>query len=119
MSIVVLATLVWQVIDFLRELTNWRTNKSAVITQASAWVGGVLIMLIGAHAAVTQHLTFPGMDRPLGSLDGASIILAGLLASSLASSLVDVKQALDTTDSAVKPALLPSSSGSPGAPGGI
>lgn len=106
MEIVLFATLIWQVIDFLRELTDFGTNKSSIVTQATAWGGGILLVVVAAHAQVTQTLTLPGIATPLGKLDAGSIVLVGLLASSLASSIVDVKQAVDGSDSAVKPPLL-------------
>lgn len=113
MSILLFATLVWQIIDFLRELSDIGRNKSSIITQATAWVGGILLVAIAAHASVTAALTFPGLDQPLGNLDFGSTILVGLMAASLASSLVDTKQAVDNRDSSAKPPLIPSSSAPP------
>lgn len=106
MTYVLFAALVWQVVDFLRELTNLSTNKSAVVTQACAWVGGIMLIALAAHAAVTEAVVMPGMSVALGKLDWPSVVLVGLLASSLASTGVDVKQALDGSDSAAKPQLL-------------
>jgi hypothetical protein len=117
MDAVLYATIVWQVIDFLRELTNLKTQKSAVLTQATAWLGGIILVAIGSHAKVTADLVLPGMSTSLGHLDGSSQILYGLAVASLASSLVDVKQAFDRSDSAVKPSLLPSAPSSPPAGG--
>lgn len=101
------ATLVWQVVDFLRELTNLKTQKSAVVTQATAWLGGIIIVVLASHAKVSADLVLPGMSTALGHLDGSSQVLYGLMVASLGSSAVDVKQALDRSDSAVKPPLLP------------
>jgi hypothetical protein len=106
MSIVLFAGLIWQVVDFLRELTQFSSNKSSIVTQLTAWAGGILLVAVAAHAAVTAALTFPGLDQPLGKLDAGSIILVGLMAASLASSLVDTKQAIDNSDSAAKPPLV-------------
>ncbi len=106
METVVFASLVLQVTDFLRELAHVRTNVSSVVTQAAAWVAGIVLTIIAAHAAVTADLVIPGADAALGTLDGPSQILVGLLVASLGSTIVDVKQALDSTDSAAKPPLL-------------
>ncbi len=54
---VLLATLVWQVIDFLRELTNLPTQKSAVLTQLAAWIGGVVVVLLAAHSMLFDHFS--------------------------------------------------------------
>lgn len=106
MTIVALAALVWQVIDFLRELANARTQRSAILTQVSAWVGGIVIVALAAHAKVAAGLMLPGFAVPFGKLDFGSIILVGLVISSVASSLVDTKQAIDGRDSAAKPPLI-------------
>lgn len=107
MTAVLFGSLIWQVIDFLRELMNLKSQKSAVLTQLAAWVGGAVAIFIGTHAAVTTSLVLPGTDLPLGKYDFGSIILVGMLFSSLASTGVDIKQAIDSNDSASKPPLLP------------
>jgi hypothetical protein len=106
METVVFATLVLQVTDFLRELANFRSNLSSVVTQATAWIAGIILVVLGAHAAVTAGLVLPGSGQALGTLDGPSQILVGLLVASLGSTVVDVKQALDGSDSAAKPPLI-------------
>lgn len=106
MSAILLSALVWQVVDFLRELANLKTHKSDVITQATAWLGGVVIILLCSHATVAAGIVVPGFTAPIGGLDVGSQILLGLVVASLGSSLVDVKQALDSTDSAAKPPLV-------------
>lgn len=106
MTLVLFATLVWQAVDFLRELFALPGSKSSVITQATAWVGGIVLVALAAHAKVTSDIVLPGLKTSLGRLDGSSVVLVGMLAASLASSLVDVKQAVDHNDSAAKPPLL-------------
>lgn len=102
--LVLLTTIVWQAIDFLRELANLSTQKSSVITQATAWVGGVAVVLLAAHSGLFD--TFLVNGRSLTSLDGGSQVFLGLGISSLASSAVDLKQAFDRSDSAAKPPLV-------------
>lgn len=106
MTVIVFTALVWKVIDFFRLLFNFKTQRSGVITQVTAWVGGVVLVVVAAHASVTSGLVLPGADEPLKSIDFASQILLGLLISSLASSVVDIKQAVDSTDSATKPPMV-------------
>ena len=106
MTVVLFATLVLKVVDFLRLLANLRTNVSAVVTQLCAWGGGILLVYIGTVATVTKGVVLPGVDQPLGALNAGSIILVGMLASSLASTIVDVKQALDSSDTSMKPSLV-------------
>lgn len=109
MTVVVFAALVWKVIDFLRMLFNISSQKSAIITQATAWIGGVVLVVIAAHAGVTKALVLPGSDLSLGLLDFPSQVLIGLLVSSLASGVVDIKQAIDGSDSSAVVPLIPSS----------
>ena len=106
MTVVLFSTLLWKIIDFLREVANFKEQRSAVVTQATAWVAGILLVWICAHTGATSDFVVPGLDVALGKLDAGGTILSGLLVSSLGSSLVDVKQALDATDSASKPSLL-------------
>lgn len=111
MTIILFSTLTIQLVDFAREIAGGKAYRSSVVTQLLAWIVGIVIIWLGANAAVTAELTLPGIDTPLGLLDGGSIILVGLLASSLASSIVDVKSAIDGSDSAAKPPLLPDATG--------
>ena len=109
MTVIVFTALVWKVIDFFRMVTNYKTQRSGIITQVTAWAGGIILVIIAAHASVTSSLVLPGADESLRTIDFASQILLGLLIASLASATVDIKQAFDSSDSAAKPNLLPSS----------
>lgn len=115
METVVFTALVWKVIDFLRQAANFAANKSGVVTQLLAWIAGVLAVIVAAHADATSSLVLPGATQNLGALDGWSQVLVGLLLASTASAAVDVKQAIDGTDSNVKPPLLPPSGMPPAA----
>lgn len=106
MTAVVFAALVWKVVDWLRLLFNLPRQVSAVVTQALAWVAGVLLVWVASSASVTAEVVLPGTSAALGTLDAGSVILVGLLVSSFGSAIVDVKQALDRTDSAAKPPLV-------------
>lgn len=113
MTMVVFAALVWKVIDFLRMLFNIQSQRSAIITQLTAWIGGVILVLVAANASVSAALVLPGSDQALGVLDFPSLILVGLLVSSLASGVVDVKQAIDASDSSKVVPLIPTSTAPP------
>lgn len=102
-----LATVVWQVIDFLRELAHIKENKSAVLTQATAWVGGVIVVMLAAQSDLFNG--FQVGSVVLSHLNTGSQVFFGLIVSSLASTGVDIKQAIDSRDTSAKPPLVASS----------
>lgn len=108
-----LSALVVKVTDFLRLLAatarGEKGHGSAIVTQVAAWVGGIVAVWLAAHAGITEHLS--AGDIVLGKLDGWSQVLAGMMVGSSGSLFVDAKQAVDGTDSAVKPPLLGGGSG--------
>lgn len=115
MTALLFASLLWQFVDFLKELTNFKTQRSAVLTQLVAWISGIALVWIVSAASIGKSFSLPGFP-PLGQLNFWDTVIVGLLASSLASSAVDVKQALDGSDSAGKPPLIPPASSTPAAP---
>jgi hypothetical protein len=110
--IVLLATLGALVFTFVNALRfavarDW----SAVVTQLVAWGAGVvgMFMLRAADFAPTVRVG----EVPLDRIGTSSTVLLGVAAASLASVLNQLKKAVDRTDSARVPALLPSSGGHP------
>lgn len=99
-----LAALVWKFVDFLRLLSHFATEKSAVITQLTAWGGGIVAVELFAHSDFGKNVTIG--TTTLDKYSGMTLLIIGLMASSIASAAVDYKQARDTTDSAAKPPLL-------------
>ena len=111
MTVLVFTALVWKVVDFIRMLFNFKNQKSGILTQVSAWIGGIILVIVASNASVTKDLILPGANQTLNTLDFASQILLGLLISSVASASVDIKQAIDCTDTAAKPPMSFSSNG--------
>ncbi len=97
-----LSTLIWKAVDFLRQLSG--RQWSGVVTQLIVWVAGVAGVALAAHSQLFE--TFAVNGNPLTSLDGGSQLYLGLCIGSLGSALVDVKSAIDGSDSAAKPPLL-------------
>lgn len=104
-----LATLLWQVIDFLREVSgavkapSTAGRWSSPLLQLCAWVAGVVVVVLASHARLFDAFSVNGLT--LTSLDGASQVFLGLCIASLASTGADFKQAFDSNDSAAKPPL--------------
>lgn len=98
-----LLALVAKVTDFFRLVANFATQKSAVLTQALAWAGGIVATALFSHSDFGSTVTVGNMT--LDKMSGATIVLVGMSISSAASLVIDYKQAKDQTDSAVKPPL--------------
>lgn len=105
-----LSATVVKVTDFLRFLAatarGEKGHGSAITTQVVAWAGGVAAVIVAAHSGMTEGMSVPGLDVTVGSLDGWSQVLAGMMIGSAGSLAVDAKQAIDSTDSATKPTML-------------
>lgn len=99
-----LIALVWKAVDFMRLLGSFSAEKSALATQALAWAGGVLVVAAYAASDFAAGLEIGGL--PLSELNLASLVLIGVSLGSVASAAVDVKQSIDSRDTAVKPPLL-------------
>lgn len=100
-----LAALVWKVTDFLRLVANLPATRSSVVTQLVAWLAGVgAVFLYGASQL--GDFQVPGTKLLLSDMNGWTKLIVGLAIGSATSVGVDVKQAIDRSDSAAKPALL-------------
>jgi hypothetical protein len=97
--------LVITTINFLRHLRGQEWGGAATV--ASSWAAGVIAVMIAAQTDFASGIAVG--DRSLEGLNLASQVFVGLSAASIASFVTDLKKAVDTTDSAVKPALFPTS----------
>lgn len=104
-GLVGLAALVWQLIDFMREVRALPGSRSAVLTQLCAWAAGVAAVFL--YGASQFGSTVVVGDIPISDMDGPTKLLVGVAVASVASSLVDFKQARDDSDSAKVPPLIP------------
>jgi hypothetical protein len=97
-----LATLTFKVTSVIKYLTarDW----SSALTQAVAWVAGIVVAFLAANADVTSAIQ-PIPGYPLDTMDNWSLVLVGLGLASLASTIYDVKSAIDGSDSAKEPTL--------------
>lgn len=100
-----LVALIKKAVDLLKYVTNKQYN--ALVTQVVVWVAAVAVVFLAANANLTSALQVFG-NTTLGSLDGGSLILGGLLIGSSASVFLhDVPAAIDNKDTAYAPPLLP------------
>lgn len=114
MDALLLATLgafALKALDFVKFLINKDWN--ATITQAAAWLTGVLVLIVASAANIFEAVNIPGLNVPFGSLDAGSLIFIGLNLSSFFGVVYDFKKAFDNTDSARTPPLTGTDTTSP------
>lgn len=95
-GVAALIAIIWKVVDVIKYATNG--NMRAVTTQLSVWGAAIAIVLLAREAEPFANVEIMGttFDR----LDLASTVLFALGLGSAASVGVDVKKAIDNTDSA-------------------
>ena len=98
-----LVTLVTTTINLFRYLRGRDFNGAGTI--AAAWVAGVAAVMIAAQTDFASGIAVG--DRTLEGLNAWSQVFIGLSVASLGSFLTDAKKAIDNTDTAVKPSLIP------------
>lgn len=101
--LVALGTVVFSFVNVLKFASARQWN--AVVTQLIAWAAGIAgVFLAGA----TQFASGIAVgDVSLSNLNGSSKLFLGLIATSLLSTVNEIKKAIDATDSAATPPLLP------------
>lgn len=92
-------TLVWKVVDFVKYLRARDVDNA--LTQAAVWLAGVAVTLLLAGTNFADGIVIG--DVGVGTMNWQSLLLVGLSLGSTASALVDVKKAVDNTDSAAVP----------------
>lgn len=100
-----LLAMVWKFTDFLKMLTNLKTEKSGVVTQLEVWAAAVFGVFL--FSATQFGPTAVIGDISVDAMSNATKLWVGLAIGSLASGVVDFKQARDNNDSAKKPPLIP------------
>lgn len=103
--VLALLALVYAVINFLKEVTNKQVN--AVVTQLITWVAGVVGVWLFSESDFGSAIAVGETGYTLSNINFSSLILVGLTIGSLAMVAYDLKKAIDRTDSAVAPKLLP------------
>lgn len=100
---VAMTVLILKVIDFIRYCRAADVN--GVLTQLAAWVAGVVVILLVAQTAWADGLKVGDMN--LHTLGFWSLVFYGLSAGSTASLAKDTLKAVDNSNSAAIPTLVP------------
>jgi hypothetical protein len=98
-----MAALTLKVIDFLRYARA--ADMNGCLTQLSAWIAGVVVVLLAAQTDWAAGINIG--DRNLHVLGFWSLVFYGLSAGSGASIAKDALKAVDNTNSAAIPTLVP------------
>lgn len=101
--VLAMAALTLKVIDFVRYLRAADVN--GITTQLAAWVAGVVVVLLVAQTDWADGITVGDMN--LHTLGFWSLVFYGLSAGSAASFAKDSLKAVDNTNSAALPVLVP------------
>lgn len=90
-------------IDFLKYLRAKDTNGA--ITQMCVWLSGIAVVLLLRASDFAANFDVGGIT--LDQANPGTVVLAGLGLGATAMLVNDVKQAVDNSDSASKPMLVP------------
>lgn len=100
---VAMVALILKLIDFARYARAGDVN--GVLTQAATWTAGVLVLVLVAQTDWADSLDVGGFA--LGKLGIWSLVFYGMSAGSAASLAKDTLKAVDNTNSAAIPVLVP------------
>jgi hypothetical protein len=103
LPVVAMAALILKLIDFLRYCRAADVN--GITTQLAAWIAGVLVVLLVAQTDWADGISIG--DMSLGTLGFWSLVFYGLSAGSTASFVKDTLKAVDNSNTAAIPVLVP------------
>lgn len=101
--LLVMTALVKKVVDFVKYVVNGDVN--ALVTQLVAWGMGIALAFIAANSDWAESILINSI--PLAALSGWSLVFVGVNIASLAGFGWDAIKAIDGSNSAIVPDLLP------------
>ena len=96
--LVAVGTLVFTFVNFLTYLRS--KNWNGVVTQLIAWAAGIGGIFIASVTQFASQIKFG--SQALSGMDAGTKIFLGLIATSILSTVNEVKKAIDNNDSAKK-----------------
>jgi len=105
-QLVALGSIAYTLVNFIRyvRVTDW----SSVVSQLLAWGAGVCATILVAHTDLAAAFTFGGKN--LGQIGWLAQFLVGLAAASSIGVVYQFTKAVDATQNAKVPSILPGSS---------
>jgi hypothetical protein len=101
--LVALGVLLLQVVNLIKYIRARDAN--GITTILAAWVAGLVVVLLVAQTDFAEGFSVGG-NQSLADLNFASLVFIGLTIASVGGYLVDIKKAVDTSDSAKVPPLV-------------
>lgn len=102
--LVLIAALTSKAVDFLKYLRAGDSN--GYLTQAVVWGAGIGASFLIAKSGLAGDVVIEQLSpKKLGDYNAWALVLLGLASGSLGSVLVDVRKAVDSSDSAKTPNL--------------
>ena len=95
-------TLVFTFVNFLTYVKS--KNMNGAVTQGIAWASGIAGILIAAHTQFASQIKFG--TQTLSDMDWQTQVFLGLIATSILSTVNEVKKAIDNKDTAAKAPLV-------------
>jgi len=103
MGVVGLAALTLTFVDFLKNLFAGKEGRNAVVTQAAAWLAGLVAVFLYAESQLGDGISIG--DTTLDNADTATKVIVGLSVASIASTFVKLTKSIDSSDSNKQPPL--------------
>jgi hypothetical protein len=98
-----MAALTLKIIDLLRYARA--ADFNGVLTQLCAWIAGVVVVVLAAQTEWASGISIG--DKNMHTLGFWSLVFYGLSAGSVGSVAVDARKAIDNSNSAAIPVLVP------------
>lgn len=101
--VLAMLTLVIAIINLVKYVRVQDVN--GIVTTLAVWIAGVIVVMLVGQTDFALGISIA--DRPMSEYNNWSLLFMGLTIASMAQFANEVKTAIDRTDSAIKPALVP------------
>ena len=98
-----MSTLIIAIINLVKYVRAKDTN--GIVTTLAVWGAGVVVTFLAANADVSEGINVTDAET-LGSLNNWSLVFVGLTIAAMGQFAVQVKKAIDQSDSDTKPDLV-------------
>ncbi len=104
-ALTAVGTLVFTFVNFLTYIFGKPMNVNGIVTQLIAWAAGIAAIFIASATQLAPQVSF-GSEK-LSTMDFWTKLFIGLIATSILSTVNEVKKAIDSNDTARKNPIVP------------